>query len=354
LDGNRRIQNSIRPRARARPRARLRHQPVGDVGMGSAHGGGSVGHGGVGPDEEGGKRNPCAVASDHDMGTADGSRRPATLPVAVPATNREAWGDGVIRLRQWQRAPKDLVESKAAEYQKRGFVIIEGALEAATANNLLNEINEHRSWFRQEPNSNWRNAAGTRYSLNSPTWKFSVAWQYALFEILEGPTRRYLDAITGGDENIVIDRLGGDVVEAGCVEEQELHDDWPNLTIPAVAQEAAIGVSLAVTDITAEMGSIEIVPADLEKNVDARALEDAAVACTMEKGDVLIRDIRRTHRGGVNTSEEDRVLPGFTLLTRVPRMMKKESLQQTQLRWRDAGRQLEIPPFLRRYFTGIP
>ena len=38
-----------------------------------------------------------------------------------------------------------------------------------------------------------------------------------VLEVLEGKVRSYSDAITGGNDSMCIDRIGGDCVEAGCV-----------------------------------------------------------------------------------------------------------------------------------------
>ena len=198
---------------------------------------------------------------------------------------------------------------------------------------------------------NWRNDTGTRYSINTPEWKFSLAWQVALHEILEGKVRRYLDIITNMDTDIVIDRLGGDIVEAGCSVPQIWHSDWPSLALPECIHEAAIGISIAVMNITPDMGPIEIVPSGMARGTHSDPAS-FAVCCNMNKGDVLIRDVRCIHRGGGNSSYQDRLLPGFTLLTRVPRLMDVPPVQQNQLRMLPVARQSHIPIWLRQYFTG--
>ena len=164
--------------------------------------------------------------------------------------------------------------------------------------------------------------------------------------MLEGKTRRYIDVITNMDANIVIDRLGGDVVEAGCTTWPHWHNDWPDLKISDAAKEAVLGICIAVTNITEDMGPIQIIPAE------AGTDEDQAVTCIMDKGSVLIRDIRRRHRGNINVSSKDRILPGFTLLTRVTRMLEIEPMQKSQLEMLPAESQARIPVWLRQYFTG--
>ena len=79
-----------------------------------------------------------------------------------------------------------------------------------------------------------------------------------------------------------------------------------------------------------------------------------AEQCIMNKGGVLIRNAHAFHCGGINFSDRDRILPGFTLITRVPRTMGEPAQQQVQLEMMaDAeNQQAQLPVFLRQYFTG--
>ena len=72
-----------------------------------------------------------------------------------------------------------------------------------------------------------------------------------LLELLEGKVRTILDAITNCDDTIVIDRLGGDEVEAGCRYPQKFHPDWEALMVGGPeAHGVPLGISVAVRDIT--------------------------------------------------------------------------------------------------------
>ena len=68
----------------------------------------------------------------------------------------------------------------------------------------------------------------------------------------------------------------------------------------------------------------------------------------MSKGSVLIRNIRLRHRGGANVSAVDRVLPGFTLLTRATLLMDHRPLQAMDFERRPTQMN-RIPVWLRDY-----
>ena len=90
---------------------------------------------------------------------------------------------------------------------------------------------------------------------------------------------------------------------------------WPE------AHGVALGISVAVHDITHAMGPTEIVPSG----------RDVAVHCTMTKGAVTIRDIRVPHRGTANMSQQNRTQLGLTLLTLTTQPMVHKPMQYTQL-----------------------
>ena len=248
----------------------------------------------------GGKRID-APADDDDPRSR--SQRPSTLPDVIATLDTRSWG---TNLRPWQTVPIEVASVRAEAFRESGFIIIEKAVEANTADTRLHEVNNYRGWVNTNRPRNWRNRMGTRFSLNHEEWKFTIAWQYMLWELLEGKVRRYLDAITTKDGDILIDRLGGDVVEAGCLIPQDWHSDWESAPLPPVAREALVGISICVGDITADMGPIEIIPAHSEASGVTRppSSGDHAVACVMKKGDVLIRDIRTLHRWGHQRNHE--------------------------------------------------
>ena len=65
------------------------------------------------------------------------------------------------------------------------------------------------------------------------------------------------DAITGDDDSICVDRLGGDCVERGCTAPQNWHSEWSDLKIGGSGgHEVALGISIAVTEVTEAMGFI--------------------------------------------------------------------------------------------------
>ena len=268
--------------------------------------------------------------------------RPTTLPDSLhPRAKVVAEPKKTRRLRPRQQV--DDAEAIAATFHKQGFVIVEDVVDSATCDHLLITINKNRDWLKSNKPGNMRNRERTRYSLNWREWKFTTSWQYMLLEVLEGKVRCYLDAITGDDDSICIDRLGGDCVECGCLEPQDWHSDWSELKIGGNGgHEVALGISIAVTEVTEAMGPIAIMPADREQ------VEANAVACCMSKGSVLIRNIRVRHRGTANVSDVDRVLPGFTLLTRATLLLDHTPMQAMDLELRPTHMK-RIPVWLRDY-----
>ena len=274
--------------------------------------------------------------------------RPVTLPDAVvPRPKALPEPRSTRPLRAWQCVSDTHLRAAASLYHSQGYIVLNDMVEHATCDRLLAVINKWRPWIKRKLSGNRRNSAGTRYSINFWKWKFLPAWQHALHEILEGKTRTYIDAITGGDDTLCIDRLGGDCIEAGCNEPQDdgrWHSDWEALSFgQGSAHGVTLGLSLAVMDVTEEMGPTNILPANGDQS------EASMIKLTMNKGAVLIRDIRVLHRGGANTSALDRVLPGLTLLTLATQLMRHKSMQAEQLRRFPSDEQF-IPVWLRDYF----
>ena len=258
---------------------------------------------------------------------------PGSPPAARPTTLPDSL----------QPRAKVVAEPKKTTFHKQGFVIVEDVVDPATCDHLLMTINKNCDWLKANKAGNMRNRERTRYSLNWREWKFTTSWQYMLLEVLEGKVRSYLDAITGDDDSICVDRLGGDCVERGCTAPQNWHSDWSDLKIGGSGgHEVALGISIAVAEVTEAMGPIVIMPADREQ------VEANAVACCMSKGSVLIRNIRVRHRGGANVSAVDRVLPGFTLLTRATLLMHHTPMQAMDFELRPTQK-TRIPVWLRDY-----
>ena len=119
--------------------------------------------------------------------------------------------------------------------------------------------------------------------------------------------------------------LGGDKCEAATLGWQLLHSDWPSLRTKTTRLGYALACSIAPADIGLDFGPIRCyswedlndeqyynqMPLDLEFS----ELDPRASRLEMFAGECLLRDVRAAHAGTPNLTDEDRILPGFQIMS---------------------------------------
>ena len=190
----------------------------------------------------------------------------------------------------------------------RGYVVFPSWWCEDSLRQITDAFMNSPKWSLRSPGLRWCVNAEVNYDTN-PIWA-------RLHYGLPGATLVSLSRRSG--KALCVGIAGGDYADVNS-NAQSLHTDYMGYDLRSMQYGYVLAVSIAVAPIGKEDAPIRIVPWS-----DKRGLEypdfpqedpEMAEMVTMQKGDILIRDVRCPHGGCVNTSSNPRLLPSLQVFS---------------------------------------
>ena len=202
-------------------------------------------------------------------------------------------------------------------FDRHGAVIIPGDIDIETLLDLEKVL-------LQSPHKQSRHPGG-RASYNAPQNAELAGFKSIMASSV---LHKALDALTaysmqgrGVGTSWQYHLCGGDEVDPGNTNYQDLHSDWPSYPTKSMMYGYAIAVSVAPRDIGVEFAPIRLVPwSRLNNCYPVLSAGDSDMflngsEVTLRAGEILIRDVRAAHGGTPNLCSTPRCLPGLQVLS---------------------------------------
>lgn len=232
--------------------------------------------------------------------------------------------------------PSGYARRAAEALLQHGWAVVKGALPKEQADELFRASERALADFLEKDRHLVGNRGPRRYSMGSASKTHHMAhwpeWRYAIDNpiIVEVLKRIFAEDLTDPDaqgEYVAIGG-GGDLVLGDTDATQWLHVDLPRWEMyDQIHPPPGVGVNFAVHDVSCDGGAMRLVPDThtmpfqmelLAPSTEGKILKDLGLyrvhVCPLEKGDVILRDLRLWHAGSPNMDQKVRHLPNSEYL----------------------------------------
>ena len=200
---------------------------------------------------------------------------------------------------------KQLVSMMLAVFDEQGYVVVPSLLsdlQLTALHKAFLNVPKLR-WEPRDPNNRW--SCTHRLNNLDPDWP--LVWQCPMVDAFVKGVCELLDC------QVCVGSVGGDVVSPGA-RAQQLHSDWGRYDLCSMKYGYIMAVSIATVDVGAELAPLRICSWSDRRGHKYPQFgietSDLCVSVTMQRGDLLIRDVRTCHGGSANFSSVSRPLPG--------------------------------------------
>ncbi|CAE8626382.1 unnamed protein product [Polarella glacialis] len=233
--------------------------------------------------------------------------------------------------------PEGYAQRAAESILRRGWAVVRGALGAEEAEELMAASHRAMEDLLDRDPERVGNRGPRRYSLGSASKTHHMAhvpeWARLIDNPVITPILRLVFQDAGeqnGTDDYVAIGGGGDVVlgQTDSLQWQWLHVDLPRWEIyDRIHPPPGIGVNFAVHDVSCQGGAMRLIPGThvmpylmhkMAPHTETAMLEEMGLsrvfACPLQRGDVLLRDLRLWHAGSANLETEVRHSPNAEFL----------------------------------------